>query len=416
MNQTVPSHFFPVFFLFLFLSGLMLAGCENEERQRPVLQFDRSNPAGNGSRYPDLLTPDGETLYMSWVTRIEEGVSTVEYTRYRDGVWLDPRPLYVGTDLDPGWINRPSMELLQNEEPYVQWVRRIDSDPPATEVHVAIPEVSYGTRHSLHTEGRTMVRQAPSITRLGEDRILTWWLEHPAGSDEVSHSRGELRSAVIDPGGTVSDVQSVHESLQSCGAASLVGSETGPVGAIWLQGEQGCKLSIVRYSESKGTWAEPVPIDSFRPSGAEQVPGVPVIHAWSGQLAVGRVVENGDESQIRILQSGSESTVDAEPVLIPVRRAADRLVMASAPDGSLYLVWMAPRGEFADLYLTRIEDGEVRGEPIRIGATDAADFSGKPAVAAMNNVLVVAWTQTDPFYQVRTIHYPWPEDEPISIE
>lgn len=416
MNQTVPSHFFLVFFLSLFLSGLMLTGCETEERQRPVFQFDRSNPAGNGSRYPDLLSADGETLYMSWVTRIEEGVSTVEYTRYRDGVWLDPRTLYVGTDLDLSWVNRPAMQLLQNEEPLVHWIRRLDTDPPSTEVHVAIPGISYGTRHSLHTGERAMVRQSPAITTLGEDRLLAWWLERPATPDEGSRSQGELRSAVIDAEGEVSDVQPVQGSHQICGAASLTDSETGPIGVAWLQGEQECRLSIVRYRESDGAWAEPVPIDTVQPADESRTPGAPVIQAWNGQLAVARIVENGEESEIRVLQSGSEEMIGANPIEIPVRQASDRLVMTSAPDGSLYLVWMAPRGELADLYLTRIEAGEVRGEPVRIGATDAAEISGKPAVAAMQHGLVVAWTQTDPFYQVRTIHYPWPDDKTTTTE
>ncbi|MEX2585506.1 MAG: hypothetical protein WD315_03870 [Balneolaceae bacterium] len=416
MSQTVPSLFSPVFFLSLFLSGLMLTGCETEERQRPVLQFDRSNPAVNGSRYPDLLSPDGETLYMSWVTRIEEGVSTVEYTRYRDGVWLDPRTLYVGTDLDLSWVNRPAMQLLRTEEPIVHWIRRLDTDPLSTEVHVAIPGISYGTRHSVHTGERMMVRQAPAIATLGENRLLAWWLERPATLDEESRSQGELRSAVINAEGEVLDIQPVHGSLQSCGAASLADSETGPIGVAWLQGEQGCRLSIVRYIESEGVWAEPVPIDTVQPAGEDRTPGVPVIHVWNGQLAIARIVENGEKSEIRVLQSGSETMVGANSIEIPVRHAADRLVMASAPDGSLYLVWMAPRGELADLYLTRIEDGEVRGEPVRLGATNAAEISGKPAVAAMRNGLAVAWTQTAPFYQVRTIHYPWPDDETTLIE
>lgn len=416
MNQTVPSHFLSLFFFSLFLSSLMLAGCGSEERQRPVLQFDRSNPAGNGSRYPDLFTADGETLYMSWVTRIEEGVSTVEYTRYRDGVWLDPRTLYVGTDLDLSWVNHPAMQLLQDEEPIVHWIRRLDTDPLSTEVHVAIPGISYGSRHSLHTRQRAMVRQAPAIATLGEDRLLAWWLERPASSDEGSRSQGELRSAVINAEGEVSDVQPVHESLQSCGPASLAGSETGPIGVAWFQGEQECRLSTVRYRESEGIWAEPVPIDTVQPADDGRTPGAPVIHAWNGQLAIARIVENEEESEIRILQSGSEEMVGANPVKIPVREGSDQLVMASAPDGSLYLVWMAPRGELADLYLIRIEEGEVRGEPVRIGATDAAEVSGKPAVAAMQHGLVVAWTQTAPFYQVRTIHYAWPDDETTLTE
>src|SRR5690625_5431035 len=68
---------------------------------------------------------------------------------------------------------------------------------------------------------------------------------------------------------------------------------------------------------------------------------------------------------------------------------------------------MEQESDFGSVYLRRFDSDGLQSEPVRVGRTDADRNSGFPRLAAMNNGVVVAWTQTVPVMRIRTARLPY---------
>jgi len=398
--RTVPAFIFlPLLFI------LLLASC-TEERQRSVLDFDIRNPVTSGSRFPMLHTEDGETLHMSWLSGIEEGIYALEYARMTGGRWDEQQTVRVGSDFFVNWADFPSIVTWEQEPVALHWLKQIEGSPHAYDIQIAFREEDSNrwTHITPHRDGTATEHGFVSMMPLDRDRVLAIWLDGREDSGSVA-----LRSAIIHRDGTIEQEQVIDNRVCECCQTDMVAVDGGAVAVYRNRTEDEVRdISLVRYDSHSGSWSEPVTVhdDGWRIEGCP-VNGPRLASDGEGRLAVTWFTSADEEQRVLTALSDDGGTTFSEPIRLDSGAAIGRVDVVSTEDHGFYASWMEQESDFGSVYLRRFDSDGLQSEPVRVGRTDADRNSGFPRLAAMNNGVVVAWTQTVPVMRIRTARLPY---------
>ncbi|MEX2574436.1 MAG: hypothetical protein WD317_09070 [Balneolaceae bacterium] len=399
--------------LFLFIS------C-NDERQRPHEDYVFGNPAGNGSRFPSLSAEEDGSFYMSWLTRIEEEIFALEYASFSDGSWQNPQTVHVGNDFFVSWADFPSVATFAGDPVAFQWARKPETDSRDYSVQISFPgeELRHWNHVPLPASGTASEQGFVTMLPLGRDRVLVTWMEgnqlHNSDTDSDTDTGAEeetaLHSAVIHADASIEHERVIDRAACNCGPADLVPVEGGAIAVYRGPAADGSRdISLGRFDAETGSWSEPETV--FSGKGQGQAVGSPVHRpeaaAHGDNLAIAWHTE-GEEDEgglIRIVFSEDGGLSFSEPVVVSGGDADGRFDVTGAPDGSFYISWMERTRSFARIFLQKAEQSALTGDPVYIGSTDIGRNSGYPRLAALDDGIMVAWTQTTPFVQVRTGFY-----------
>jgi hypothetical protein len=409
-----------IFFLLLLLPFL-LTGCNGEQRQRAQLDFGTTNPAETGSRFPYLYSDDGETVFMSWLARIDEEYFALEYSSLVDGSWEDPGLVHVGHDFFANWADFPSIVSLSGEPVAAHWLKKIDGGPYAYNVQISFPDETMNrwNHNTPHDDGTPTEHGFVSMLPLDRESVLAIWLdgrhtEHRAHDEYSDFDQAmTLRSAIVHRDGTVEAERVIDEAVCDCCQTDLIAVDGGAV-AVYRDRTEGeiRDISLVRYDFETHEWSEPIRVhnDNWEIAGCP-VNGPRV--AYSGdQIAVAWYTE-ADENERRILiaTSSDHGETFATPLQINQGYAMGRVDIDAAPDGTFYVSWMEQQNDLARIYLRKTDGNEMLTLPVLIGSTDTGRSSGFPRLVALNDGIMLAWTQTAPFYRLRTAFYQYQLDD-----
>lgn len=386
---------------------IVLVSCI-EERQRSVLDFDIGNPVTSGSRFPMLYTEDGETLHMSWLTGIEEGIYALEYARMTDGRWDAQQTVRVGSDFFVNWADFPSIVTWEQEPVALHWLKQSEGGGPhAYDIQIAFREEDSNRWSQItpHRDGTAAEHGFVSMIPLDRDRVLAIWLDGREGSGSVA-----LRSAIIHRDGTIEQEQVIDNRVCECCQTDLVAVDGGAVAVYRNRTEDEVRdISLVRYDSHSGSWGEPVTVhdDGWRIEGCPVNGSRLASDGGGSRLAVTWYTGADEEPQVLTVFSDDGGATFSEPMRLDSGAAIGRVDVVSAEDHGFYASWMEQESGFGSVYLRRFDSEGLQSEPVRVGRTDADRNSGFPRLAAMNSGVVVAWTQTVPVMRIRTARLPY---------
>jgi hypothetical protein len=407
--------------VFAILSLMIFITCNDDERQRPVFEFTVSNPAESGSRFPYLYSEDGETVVMSWLSRIDEGMFGLEYATRTDGRWQEPQMIRMGHDFFTNWADFPSVVSKEGEVVAAHWLKKIEGGPYAYDVQISFPAV--GERHwnhiTPHDDGTPTEHGFVSMIALDKESVLAIWLdgrhtEHRAHDEYADMDQAmTLRSAIVHRDGAVENERVIDDAVCDCCQTDLVKVDGGAI-AVYRDRHEGeiRDISVARYDFESGEWSEPVTVheDGWQISGCP-VNG-PRAAADGNNVAVVWYTEAG-ENEKKVLAAVSDDGGETfnSPMILNTGFPMGRVDIDVAPDGSFYASWMERGDNLARIFLRKIEDGELKTDVILVGNTSLDRNSGFPRIAALNDGIMLAWTQTEPVYRVRTAFYNYALEE-----
>jgi hypothetical protein len=404
----------------LSLLPFFLTGCNGEQRQRAQLDFGTSNPAETGSRFPNLYSDDGETVFMSWLARIDEEYFALEYSSLVDGSWEDPGLIHVGHEFFANWADFPSIVSLNREPVAAHWLKKIDGGPYAYDVQISFPDETTNrwNHFTPHDDGTPTEHGFVSMVPIDHESILAIWLdgrhtEHRAHDEYSDMDQAmTLRSAIVHRDGTIEAERVIDEAVCDCCQTDMIAVDGGAV-AVYRDRTEGeiRDISIVRYDFESEEWSEPVRVheDGWEIAGCPvNGPGV----AFAGnRIAVTWYTEADEEKRVLVSLSNDGGQTFEEPLQINQGYAMGRVDIDAAPDGSFYVSWMEQHNDLARIYLRKVYDNNLLTVPVLIGSTDIGRNSGFPRIVALNDGIMLAWTQTAPFYRLRTAFYRYQLDD-----
>jgi hypothetical protein len=195
-----------------------------ESSPTPLQRVDAR--VGKNAQTPNLTVgPDGSVV-MTW-----QEDSTVKWRRRdRQGAWSAPRTVVSSEGLFVNWADFPVMLALGEKTLLAAWLERSSGE-------------GYGARFSQSVDGGSTWAQARwlhedtagpeygfvSMTPLPGDRVATYWLDGRVSGGHDGGGAMQLRSAVIDAQGGVSERRLVDERVCDCCQTAAATTSAGPV-------------------------------------------------------------------------------------------------------------------------------------------------------------------------------------------
>lgn len=388
-----------------------LLGC-SEDLQQPVYQFTMDNPAEIGSQFPYLFKDDSGTLYMSWITHIDEEIHAMQYATYRDSTWSTSQTVNVGTDFFVNWADFPSIVGLDDRPVAVQWLRKIEGGPYAYNVQIGYQNEESGRWDKIitpHLDGTPTEHGFVSMQPLSQDRVLAIWLD---GRETDGREHGEyddfsksmtLRSAEVSAEGEILRKRVIDHTVCDCCQTDLAEIDGDYLAVFRGRSEDEIRdINISRYSSQSGEWSEPVLVHN----DGWQIQACPVngprIVVNDNRVAVIWYTGAEDNPGVKLARSTDGGETFHEPILIADEGALGRQDLLMTEDGTIYVSWLQQVGETGYVQLKKIEPDGSMNEAITAGITSSTRSSGFPRIAVVNDQIIVAWTQTKPLLRVRT--------------
>ncbi|MCC5940078.1 MAG: hypothetical protein JJU37_00905 [Balneolaceae bacterium] len=398
--------------LLICLIPFIVISCQ-DGLQQPVYLYSFNNPAETGSRFPYLFKDNTGTLYMSWLTSIEEDIYALEYAKFKDGFWEVPPAVLVGTNFFVNWADFSSLVAKDGEAVAAHWLRKIDGGPYAYNVQIQFrnPETGrWGDAITPHLDGTPTEHGFVSMQPLSDDKVLAIWLD---GRNTDGRGHGEyddpemamtLRSAEVSADGEITRKRVIDAMVCDCCQTDLVPVEDGFV-AVYRGRSDGevRDILISRYSLEEGEWSEPENVHSDGWEISACPVNGPRVVSNGNRVAVAWFTEADDERKVLLARSADGGVTFQEPIVIASgENTIGRADLVFADEGYLYVSWMEQHCEAGHVMLVQVEPDGSLNEPILTGITSSSRSSGFPRIEKMDNEIIIAWTQTEPLVRVRT--------------
>ncbi|MEX0646496.1 MAG: hypothetical protein WEA56_06945 [Balneolaceae bacterium] len=404
------KRFFPLLVLVV-----LSVSCQ-QELQQPSFEYVTGNPADSGTRYPNLYQDDTGTTFMSWFLKIDETIYAVQYSAYINGAWTEPQAMNISQDYFVNWADFPSVVGMNGEVVAGHWLKKINGGTYAYNVNIAFPgEQPRRWTESVtpHTDGTPTEHGFVSLEPIDEETVLAIWLDgrNTDGRDHSDYSNMDqamtLRSAEISRSGEISRERVIDSAVCDCCQTDLVRTEGGFI-VVYRNRTEGETRDIysARYDPENGEWSEPAAVsDDGWEIMACPVNG-PRIAVNGNQVAAAWFTMADDEPKVLMAVSEDGGRTFGEAVQVAGETSIGRVDITAGDEKSFFVSWMQQREENGYIMLREIKTNEGPAQPVRVGMTSSSRSSGFPRMVTTDQGVLLAWTQTEPIYRIRTALVP----------
>lgn len=401
--------------LILLCGIILVSGC-SEIRQQPVTDFVMNNPAEAGTKFPNLYKDESGTIHMSWLLGIEEDISALRYSSYKNNRWTEVKTVRVADDFFVNWADFPSVAGYDGNVTAAHWLREFEYEVVATHIQIGFPGEDGRWRSSVTPhEDRSMTEHGfVTMLPLSENKVLTIWLdgrntEGRAHDEYGDTSKGmTLRSAEILKGGVVERRNEIDQLVCDCCQTDLTAVDGGALAVYRNRTEDEIRdIAISRYDSESGRWGEPkiVAEDGWQINGCP-VNGPRIVNV-DEQVAVTWYTAANENPRVQLARSTDDGESFQEPIVIADENTIGRPDLILREDGSIYVSYIVRAENLGYIMLRKVNpDGSVT-DPLNVGITTSARSSGFPRIVEMEKGVLFAWTQTDPVFKVRTALVPF---------
>lgn len=361
-------------------------------------------PAGPGSRLPRLAALPGGGAVLSWVAPRAEGGHVLRAARYERGRFGPPLDVAQGDDWFVNWSDFPSVTPVDESFWVAHWLAML---PGASDVY------HYGIAMAITRDGGASWRRVGSPhadQKLAEHGFLAVapdvgkaamvWLDGRANDQRTTFA---LRATHLDREGTFARESVVDADVCTCCWPAVTRTDDG----LWVA-YRGRTQDEVRDFQLRrhidGQWSAAIPL------GAEQwhIAGCPTngvsLSARGRDLVAAWFTAAQDKPQVRAAfmhegESAPHAVLDVETDM-PTGRVA--VAWVGDQRAVVLHIAVAAKDAMAVLRLTEITPAGV-GTTRAVARVSAGRDSGVPQLLAVDDGLLVAWTNGAPMYGVSVV-------------
>lgn len=396
---------------------MLLISCE-QNLQQPVFEYSQNNTAETGSRFPNLYKDNTGNIYMSWLANIEEEIYTLQFAEYNNDRWNTPKAVMVATDFFVNWADFPSVVANDGLPLALHRLKKIEGGPYAYNVELVFENSETGRWNQTvipHLDGTATEHGFVSLEPIDEATVLAVWLDgrntDGRGHDEYSDSTKAmtLRSAEISTTGEIMRSREIDAMVCDCCQTDLAKTDDGYL--VVYRGrdtneQRDIKISF--YNVETGEWSDPVYVHEDGWEIAACPVNGPRVVADGNNVAVAWYTESDGETSVLLAQSTDGGQTFNQPVQIAGAElnTLGRVDLLLTEEGEMYVSWLQEEGEYGYVIISKVSPSGELSEHRHVGTTSASRSSGFPRIIQAEEAIIAAWTQTEPFYRVRTAKIP----------
>lgn len=403
--------------LFLFGSILLLAQCGADVDVQPDIT-SIANPSPPGARFPNLHG-DSNGATMSWIQSDDEVTYHIAYSKYEDGAWSEPETLHSSSSYFVNWADFPSVVTWDGNPIAAHWLQKVDGGTYAYHVNMTMMQAdgSWGDVFSPHTDGTPTEHGFVSLLPLDSERVLAVWLDgrnteggsheghddHHMGTADLSTAM-TLRSAVVSIDGTLSHEQEIDSAVCDCCQTGLTAVPGGALAIYRNRDENEIRdIAIARFDLETGTWSTPtIPNADGWEIGGCPVNGPRIIANGHHVVAVWFTMAGGDPV-VKAMRSTDGGITFGKSVVIDNVQNSGRVDVVLDPNGDAWISWLGSQNAKPTLALRRWQQSGTLGTTHYISGMDVSRRSGFPRMAAVDEGILMAWTDPADGNSIKTI-------------
>ncbi len=402
--------------LFLSLCLLLLAQCGPSVQPQPVVTAIE-NPTPQGARFPNLHTDSAGTV-MSWLQADDSLTYSIAFSRYEGGAWSEPEKVTSSSNFFVNWADFPSVVSWNGDPIAAHWLQKVDGGTYAYHVNMAMRQAdgTWGKPFSPHTDGTPTEHGFVSLLPLDSERVLAVWLDG-RNTEGMSHDEHDshagmadmstamtLRSAVVSIDGSLSDEHEIDSAVCDCCQTGLTAVPGGALAIYRNRDENEIRdIAIARFSTESGEWSESsIPNADGWEIGGCPVNGPRIIANGNHVVATWFTMPEG-KSVVKAMRSTDGGITFGESIVIDEAQNSGRVDVLMDPNGDAWISWLSSENAEPTLAIRKWHENGTLDKTHYINGMDVSRRSGFPRMAAVDDGILMAWTDPERGNYIRTI-------------
>ena len=375
----------------IILSFLTIFSCTSKDVVVKEIPFLHEN----SNAQPSLVSGEG-SLSLSWISSNEGEKSTLNFSQFKEGKWINTQTMATGSDWFVNWADFPAHAINENLI-LSSYLKKSDSGTYTYDVILSLQKLS-GEKVKedflLHTDGVKAEHGFVSIIPNHNQGFFITWLDgrNTVNKDLDGHHKPmTIRFAEITNKGDIIDENELDSATCDCCQTSIAVTNNGPVVVYRDRSEKEVRdIYIVR--KTNGIWDDPIPVhnDGWEINGCP-VNG-PKVASNSNNLAVSWFTVSSKNPTVNLSFSKSNGASFGTPIKINDEDAIGRVDVAFLNPQEVLVSYI--EGDDVGTYL-RIKKVSINGKvsaPITISKIDSGRNTGVPQLEILDNEAFIVWT------------------------
>ena len=349
----------------------------------------------NSNAQPSLVSGEG-SLSLSWISSNEGEKSTLNFSQFKEGKWINTQTMATGSDWFVNWADFPAHAINENLI-LSSYLKKSDSGTYTYDVILSLQKLS-GEKVKedflLHTDGVKAEHGFVSIIPNHNQGFFITWLDGRNTVDkdlDGYHKPMTIRFAEITNKGDIIDESELDSATCDCCQTSIAITNKGPV-VVYRDRSDKEVRDIYIARKINGIWEVPTPIhnDGWEINGCP-VNG-PKVASNSNNLAVSWFTVSNEKPIVNLSFSKSNGASFGTLIKINDDDAIGRVDVAFLNPQEVLVSYI--EGDDVGTYL-RIKKVSIDGKvsaPITISKIDGGRNSGVPQLEILDNEAFIVWT------------------------
>ena len=375
----------------IILSFLTIFSCTSKDVVVKEIPFLHEN----SNAQPSLVSGEG-SLSLSWISSNEGEKSTLNFSQFKEGKWINTQTMATGSDWFVNWADFPAHAINENLI-LSSYLKKSDSGTYTYDVILSLQKLS-GEKVKedflLHTDGVKAEHGFVSIIPNHNQGFFITWLDGRNTVDkdlDGHHKPMTIRFAEITNKGDVIDESELDSATCDCCQTSIAVTNKGPV-VVYRDRSDKEVRDIYIARKINGIWGVPTPIhnDGWEINGCP-VNG-PKVASNSNNLAVSWFTVSNEKPIVNLSFSKSNGASFGTLIKINDDDAIGRVDVAFLNPQEVLVSYI--EGDDVGTYL-RIKKVSIDGKvsaPFTISKIDGGRNSGVPQLEILDNEAFIVWT------------------------
>ena len=375
----------------IILSFLTIFSCTSKDVVVKEISFLHEN----SNAQPSLVSGEG-SLSLSWISSNEGEKSTLNFSQFKEGKWINTQTMATGSDWFVNWADFPAHAINENLI-LSSYLKKSDSGTYTYDVILSLQKLS-GEKVKedflLHTDGVKAEHGFVSIIPNHNQGFFITWLDGRNTVDndlDGHHKPMTIRFAEITNKGDIIDESELDSATCDCCQTSIAVTNKGPV-VVYRDRSDKEVRDIYIARKINGIWEVPTPIhnDGWEINGCP-VNG-PKVASNSNNLAVSWFTVSNEKPTVNLSFSKSNGASFGTLIKINDDDAIGRVDVAFLNPQEVLVSYI--EGDDVGTYL-RIKKVSIDGKvsaPITISKIDGGRNSGVPQLEILDNEAFIVWT------------------------
>ena len=374
---------------------LGLLSCTSNDIQIEEISFlyDKNNAQ------PSLVSNNG-SLSLTWISSDEDMNAELNFRQFKDGDWLNPMTLAIGSDWFVNWADFPT-HAISGDQVLTSYLKKSAGGSYTYDIFLSLQNLS-GEKVKedfiLNTDGFKAEHGFVSMVAKKDDEgFLISWLD---GRNTVekdadgNHKPMTIRFAEITNNGDIINENELDASVCDCCQTSVTNTDKGPLVVYRDRSEKEVRdIYVTRNIDDK--WEAPAAVhnDGWVIYGCP-VNGPKVVSS-SNNIAVSWFTVTDGIPKVYLSFSDSYGSSFGSPIKINDFNAIGRVDAAFLNEKEVIVSYMEGDGDGTYLRIKKISiDGKV-SKPITISKIDEGRGTGVPQLEIVDDEIFIVWTVYD---------------------